>query len=65
MDKEQLEHSLHIAFGPPQVPPKRKPSRNIKEALERLESEAKELEKAVRNGSDNSGVIADILKSLK
>lgn len=64
IDREQISHSLRIAFGDsPTVEPKKKRSRTLKEALDSLEEEARELGKVV--GKSNSGTIAEFLESLK
>jgi hypothetical protein len=65
MSKAEIERSLRVALGASQQLPKRKPSKTIGEAIDRLHCEAERLEKVVRRSSDNSDTLASVLESLK
>ncbi len=65
MSKAEIEQSLRVALGPSRQLPKRKPSKTIGEAVDRLHCEAEQLEKVVRGSNENSDTLASILESLK
>lgn len=65
MSKAEIEQALWVALGPCKQLPKRKPSRTIGEAIDRLQCEAEQLKKVVRGSNENSDTLASILESLK
>lgn len=65
MSKAEIEQSLRVALGASQQLPKRKPSRTIGEAIDRLHCEAERLQRVIRGSNENSDTLASILESLK
>lgn len=64
MDKQQVTHSLRIAYGDnPVVPKRERPSKTLGEALDRIECEARELSNLL--GKSNSATLDDFLRALK